>query len=153
MLHLLTRLWNGSAARPARLTAVAASALLCFGISALLESRSGLTLTGNLLLLLPLAAAVVLYMQERARSAQLLFEQHGKIREIEARHAENARLLETTLAHMYQGLVVVGSDGNVIIHNKRAEEYSGVRHDEFEFPVPAQKIFQAQWKNGEFGRD
>ncbi|MEA2842135.1 MAG: two-component system, sensor histidine kinase, partial [Methylobacteriaceae bacterium] len=94
-----------------------------------------------------------LYWQERRRAAVLLQKHESLLRATELRYQENSRLLETTLAHMYQGLVVVGVDGNVIIHNKRAEEYSGVTHEQFRFPAPAREIFREQLVIGEFGPD
>jgi signal transduction histidine kinase/CheY-like chemotaxis protein len=92
-----------------------------------------------------------LYWYERRRTAVLLKKHESMLRAMELRYQENSRLLETTLAHMYQGLVVVGVDGNVIIHNKRAEEYSGVTHEQFRFPAPAREIFREQFRTGEFG--
>jgi signal transduction histidine kinase/CheY-like chemotaxis protein len=94
-----------------------------------------------------------LYWRERRRIAVLLEKHEAMLRATELRYQENSRLLETTLGHMYQGLVVVGVDGNVIIHNKRAEEYSGVTHEQFRFPAPAREIFQEQLRVGEFGPD
>jgi signal transduction histidine kinase/CheY-like chemotaxis protein len=94
-----------------------------------------------------------LYWRERRRTAVLLEKHETMLRATELRYQENSRLLETTLGHMYQGLVVVGVDGNVIIHNKRAEEYSGVAHEQFRFPAPAREIFQEQLRIGEFGPD
>src|SRR5689334_8979642 len=74
---------------------------------------------------------------------------------IETRHAEKSELLEIALAHVNQGIVLVDSDGMVLVFNKRAIEYSGIDGTRFglEFPLPfaAKDIFAAQWKNGEFG--
>ena len=96
---------------------------------------------------------VGLYWLERRQVAILLTKHESMLRATESRYQENSRLLETTLGHMYQGLVVVGVDGNVIVHNKRAEEYSGVTHEQFRFPAPAREIFQEQLRIGEFGPD
>ncbi len=108
---------------------------------------------GTAVLLFLVGVVGALYWFERRRIAHLLQHHERMLEETERRYQHNSRLLETTLAQMNQGLVVVGGDGNVIIHNKRAEEYSGVTHEQFRFPAPAREIFREQLRTGEFGPD
>ena len=62
-------------------------------------------------------------------------------------------LIELTLNHMNQGISVVSPDGYIWVYNKRALEYAGVTEDDFAFPATAKKIFAAQLRDGEFGKD
>jgi signal transduction histidine kinase/DNA-binding response OmpR family regulator len=76
--------------------------------------------------------------------------------EARALHAQEADLLEITLAHMNQGIAFVDSEGKLLIFNKRAVEYSGAEGgnsglSNFTLPIDIKDIFLAQWKNGEFG--
>ncbi len=69
----------------------------------------------------------------------------------EAMYIENFALLELTLDHLNQGLVMVSPDGQILIFNKRALEYSGVDKSKFTLPVPAKDVFRRQFESGEFG--
>src|SRR5947209_5128718 len=66
-------------------------------------------------------------------------------------YAESAALLEAALNHMNQGLAMVAPDGNILVFNERAVEYSGVTKEPFTFPAHAKHVFQLQWQVGEFG--
>ncbi len=69
----------------------------------------------------------------------------------EAMYIENFALLELTLDHLNQGLVMVNPDGQILIFNKRALEYSGVDQSNFQLPVLAKDVFRSQFERGEFG--
>ena len=69
----------------------------------------------------------------------------------EARYAEKSDLLESTLAHMNQGIAFVGPDSTVLIFNKRLLEYIGIDEAQLNSLGGVKEIFAAQWANGEFG--
>jgi signal transduction histidine kinase/FixJ family two-component response regulator len=69
----------------------------------------------------------------------------------EAIYIENFALLELTLDYLNQGLVMVSPEGQILIFNKRALEYSGVDKSQFPLPAPAKDVFRWQFENGEFG--
>jgi signal transduction histidine kinase/FixJ family two-component response regulator len=69
----------------------------------------------------------------------------------EAIYIENFALLELTLDYLNQGLVMVSPEGQILIFNKRALEYSGVDKSKFPLPAPAKDVFRWQFENGEFG--
>ncbi|HEY1736964.1 MAG TPA: ATP-binding protein, partial [Methylovirgula sp.] len=69
----------------------------------------------------------------------------------EALYIDNFALLELTLDYLNQGLVMVSPEGQILIFNKRALEYSGVDKSKFPLPAPAKDVFRWQFENGEFG--
>lgn len=70
-----------------------------------------------------------------------------------ARFEGKEALIELTLNHMNQGISVVCPDGHIWVYNKRALEYAGITEDDFSFPATAKKVFAAQMRNGEFGKN
>lgn len=69
----------------------------------------------------------------------------------EAHYIEDFALLELTLDHLNQGLVMTDPEGRVLIFNKRAVEYSGVDPKKLEMRSTAKDVFRIQMESGEFG--
>ena len=69
----------------------------------------------------------------------------------EATYIEDFALLELTLDHLNQGLVMTDPEGRVLIFNKRAVEYSGVDPKQLEMRSTAKDVFRIQMETGEFG--
>jgi signal transduction histidine kinase/DNA-binding response OmpR family regulator len=70
-----------------------------------------------------------------------------------ARYVQNFPVLELALDHLNQGVTMVDADGQVMIFNRRAVEYTGVDRSEVKLPAKAKDVFRAQWIKGEFGLD
>ncbi len=69
----------------------------------------------------------------------------------EETYIEDFALLELTLDHLNQGLVMTDPSGRVLIFNKRAVEYSGVDPKQLEMRSTAKDVFRIQMETGEFG--
>ena len=70
-----------------------------------------------------------------------------------AHYIENFPVLELALDHLNQGVTMVDANGQVMIFNRRAVEYTGVDRSEVKLPATAKDVFCAQWQKGEFGLD
>jgi len=109
--------------------------------------RSYLTLAAVLSFVLVLVTALVVIRQFRLNQAR------ERLRSSEAAHAKKSDLLELTLQHISQGLLMVDAGGRVQVCNDRAMQKLGL-------PVPLMRdqplfddVLQWQWQNGEFGAD
>ena len=71
----------------------------------------------------------------------------------EETYIENFALLELTLDHLNQGLVMVDPRAaQILIFNKRALEYSGVDQEQIQIARDRQRrISRYKWRAGEFG--
>ena len=77
-----------------------------------------------------------------------------QFRRLEAAQAaveENSRLLETTLAHMDQGLIMVSADNRVAVYNDRAVALLGLPPELLRSRPDFNAVLDWQWQAGEFG--
>ena len=76
-----------------------------------------------------------------------------QLRESEASHAEKSRLLEVTLEHMSQGIMMVDANRRVQVCNHRAIEKLGLPAGLLARRPRLDEVLQWQWQQGEFGED
>ena len=109
--------------------------------------RSYLTLAAVLSLVLLLVTALVVIRQFRLNQAR------ERLRISEAAHAKKSDLLELTLQHMSQGLLMVDADGRVQVCNDRAMQKLGLPAPLMRAHPLFDEVLRWQWQNGEFGAD
>jgi signal transduction histidine kinase len=80
----------------------------------------------------------------------LLLQTAAALRDSESRAAENARILETTLEHMDQGLIMIDSDRAVAICNRRAIELLDLPADLMAGRPKFEDVLAFQWTQHEF---
>lgn len=71
----------------------------------------------------------------------------------EKRYAEKSAVLETTLEHMSQGIVMIGKDRRVPVYNRRAVEFLGLPPGVMHENVSFDEVLDYQWRVGEFGAE
>jgi signal transduction histidine kinase/DNA-binding response OmpR family regulator/HPt (histidine-containing phosphotransfer) domain-containing protein len=75
------------------------------------------------------------------------------LRKSERRLTEKSRLLETTLEHMDQGILVVDADRMVPLCNRRAIEIMGLPPELMAVQPHFDDVLAWQWRKQEYGRD
>ena len=94
----------------------------------------------------------VLAQQLRRREAETAAAQAtaAALRQSEQLLADNARLLEATLEHMDQGLMVIARDRSIPVLNRRAIELLGLPPDLVAGHPHFETLLSWQWQQGEF---
>ena len=96
---------------------------------------------------LVLATALVVIRQFRLSQAR------ERLRQSEAAYAKKSDLLELTLQHMSQGLMMVDAGGRVQVCNDRAVQHLGLPASLMDTQPLFEDVRRLQWENGEFGAD
>jgi diguanylate cyclase (GGDEF)-like protein len=77
----------------------------------------------------------------------------GELGSSEGRVAEKSRALETTLATMDQGLIMIGPDGTVVLSNKRAAKLLELPEEFLAGRPTLLEVLDYQWRTNLCGRD
>ncbi len=75
------------------------------------------------------------------------------LRASEAMHAEKSGLLETTLEHMSQGIMMVNAEGYVMVCNQHAMDAVGLPAELMAGRPHFDEVVRWQWEHGEFGSE
>ena len=94
-----------------------------------------------------LVTSLVVVRQTRLNRAR------EQLRASEASHAEKSTLLEVTLEHMSQGIMMVDANRRVQVCNHRVIEKLGLPADLLARRPRLDEVLQWQWRQGEFGDD
>ena len=109
--------------------------------------RSYLTLAAILSFVLFLVTALVIVRQLRLNQAR------ERLHISKAAYAKKSALLELTLQHMSQGLMMVDADGYVQVCNERAMQKLGLPASLMHAHPSLDEVLRWQWQNDEFGPD
>ncbi len=91
------------------------------------------------------AAGTLCDVTERHEAAEAL-------RASEARLAEKTEILEATLEHMDQGIVMIDAALTVPVANRRAAELMGIPYELMSGRPRIEEVIRYQWKTGEFDK-
>ena len=86
-----------------------------------------------------------------AKSRQQIIKYVDTIKASEARLSAQSSLLETTLEHMNQGLIMVDANGFVVVYNRRALEILDLPAPLMEGHPSMAELYEYQRQHGEFG--
>ena len=109
--------------------------------------RAYLVVAAILSFVLVLANALVVIRQFRLSHAR------QRLRQSEAAYAKKSDLLELTLQHMSQGLMMIDAGGRVQVCNDRAVQQLGLPAPLMDTQPLFDDVRRLQWDNGEFGAD